>query len=138
MGDGDLLPSCSTGYVTVSILHYHDSYHVLAVTVARVYLDCAEATHYEKLFDGLQRLILTVTGKPLAFKRFSQDGNLLCMNADMEAAQVLGAARSIRKSVDFQFSELSPDISPEDLAAYFVRLCLTHTKRFVNVPSIIT
>ncbi|KJA15424.1 hypothetical protein HYPSUDRAFT_80527 [Hypholoma sublateritium FD-334 SS-4] len=100
-----------------------------AVTVARVYLDCADMSHYEQLFDNLQKLIKTITGKALAFKRFSTDGNLLCMNADMEAAQVLGAARSILKSVDFQFSGLPPDISPEELAAYFVRLCLTHTKR---------
>ncbi|KAF8165803.1 hypothetical protein B0H34DRAFT_671557 [Crassisporium funariophilum] len=51
------------------------------------------------------------------------------MNADMESAQILGAARSICKSIDFEYSELPKDIAPEDLAVYFVHLCLTHTKR---------
>ncbi len=110
MGDGHLLPSCSAGYVLFSSSIIAQFSSLLAVTVARIYIDCAEAVHYEKLFDGLQKLVLTATGKPLAFKKFSPDGNLLCVNADMEAAQVLGAARSIRKSINFTFSELSPDI----------------------------
>lgn len=102
---------------------------IIAVTIARVYLDCADADHYECLFDNLQKHIKSITGRPIRFKRFSADGNIICMNADMEAAQILGATKSIRKSVDFVFSGLPQDITPEALAAYFVRLCLTHAKR---------
>ena len=101
----------------------------LAVTIARVYLDCADTGHYERLFDVLQKHVKAITGRPMGFKKFSADGNLLCMNADMEAAQILGAAKSIRKSVDFGFSGLPQDITPEELASYFVPLCLTHAKR---------
>lgn len=136
MGNGYILTSRATRYIllsSLSLFYNLTDLIVPAVTVARVYLDCAEASHYEQLFDNLQKLIKTITGRALAFKRFSIDENVLCMNADMEAAQVLGAARSILKSVDFQFSGLPADISPEELVAYFVHLCLTHTKRLVNM-----
>src|ERR1700678_4304075 len=71
-------------------------------------------------------------GKPLQFKRLSPDGNLLCMNADMEAAQVLGAARSFMKTNHITYSKI--DISsPEELLPYFVQVCLTHSKWYVYI-----
>ena len=70
----------------------------LAITIARVYIDTADTDHYERLFDELQVLVKSLTGTPLRFKRLSPGGNLLCMNADMEAAQVLGAGKSIMKT----------------------------------------
>ncbi|KAF8153916.1 hypothetical protein B0H34DRAFT_860865 [Crassisporium funariophilum] len=66
-----------------------------AITIAHIYLDAADTAHYERLFDDLQKHIKSITGKPLCFKKFCANGNLLCMNADMESAQILGAARSI-------------------------------------------
>ena len=100
----------------------------LAITIARVYINKANTNYYTILFDELQELTLRLTGKPLRFKRFSPGGNLLCMNADMEAAQILGAGRSFMKTNDSAYSGIVVK-SPEELLPFFVRVCLTHSKR---------
>jgi hypothetical protein len=97
-----------------------------------VYINKADTDYYTILFDELQELTPRLTGKPLRFKRLSPDGNLLCMNADMEAAQVLGAARSFMKTNDITYSKIDVS-SPEELLPYFVRVCLTHSKRYVYI-----
>ena len=102
----------------------------LAVTIACVYIDTAATDHYERLFDELQLLVESLTGTPLRFKRLSPGGNLLCMNADMEAAQVLGAGKSIMKTYDPGFSNIHVDTA-EELLPYFIRLCYTHSKRCI-------
>ncbi|KAJ7120808.1 hypothetical protein C8R44DRAFT_877139 [Mycena epipterygia] len=45
------------------------------------------------------------------------------MNSDMEAAQVLGAARSILKSSDSDFSGISKDTPGEEVAPECIKLC---------------
>jgi hypothetical protein len=52
------------------------------------------------------------------------------MNADMEAAQVLGAGKSIMKTHDPDFSNIHV-YTAEELLPYFLRLCYTHSKRCV-------
>ena len=94
-----------------------------------MYIDKAHTDHYRRLFDELQSQILALTDKPLRFQRFSQDGNLLCMGADMEAAQVLGAAQSFLATCDVEISSGINITAPEELLPYFVRVCLTHSKR---------
>lgn len=103
----------------------------LAITTARVYIDKADADAYTRLFDELQELTLRLTGKALQFKRFSSGGNLLCMNADMEAAQILGAGRSFMKTNDTPYSKIDVR-TPEELLPFFVRVCLTHSKRYAS------
>jgi len=71
---------------------------------------------------------LALTGKPLGFQQFLEDGNLLCMGADMEAAQVLGAGQSILPTNNVEYSGIDV-ASPEELLLYFVRVCLTHSKQ---------
>jgi hypothetical protein len=95
-----------------------------------VYIDKAHTDHYRRLFDELQSQILSLRGKPLRFQQFSPDGNLLCMGADMEAAQVLGAAQSIlaTSNHDVEISGINITAA-EELLPYFVRVCLTHSKR---------
>lgn len=97
-----------------------------------MYIDKAHKDHYRRLFDELQSQTLLLTGKPLTFQRFSPGGNLLCMGADMEAAQVLGAAESILTNliddVDYSASGVNANTA-EELLPYFVRVCLTHSKR---------
>ncbi|EDR12626.1 uncharacterized protein LACBIDRAFT_323219 [Laccaria bicolor S238N-H82] len=88
-----------------------------------------ETDHYECLFNDLQKHILAVTSKKMCFKRFSKGGNLSCLNADMEAVQVLGAAKSFMKTNEPNFSGILADVTPEDFATYFVHLCLTHIKK---------
>ena len=94
-----------------------------------MYINKADTNYYTILFDELQELTLRLTGRPLRFKRFSPGGNLLCMNADMEAAQILGAGRSFMKTNDTAYSGVDVK-SPEELLAFFVRVCLTHSKRY--------
>ncbi|KAJ7745306.1 hypothetical protein B0H16DRAFT_976979 [Mycena metata] len=48
-----------------------------AVTIARGYVNGASAKFYERLFDEFQAVKLEITGKPIAFKRFVEGGNLI-------------------------------------------------------------
>jgi hypothetical protein len=102
-----------------------------------VYIDKAHKDHYRRLFDELQSQTLVLTGKPLRFQRFSPDGNLLCMGADMEAAQVLGAAESILATNDVDYSGINVNTA-EELLPYFVRVCLTHSKRYIFFCDLLT
>ncbi|KAJ7469936.1 hypothetical protein B0H11DRAFT_2042902 [Mycena galericulata] len=102
-----------------------------AVTIARAYVNGASAEFFERLYDEFQSVKLELTGKPVAFKRFVEGGNLLAMNSDMEAAQVLGAARSFLKTSDPDYSGISRDTPGEEVASEFVKLCVTHAKRAV-------
>lgn len=54
------------------------------------------------------------------------------MNADMEAAQVLGASRSFMKTNDIAYTKIYVS-SPEELFPYFVPVCLTHSKRYAYI-----
>ncbi|KAJ6549551.1 hypothetical protein DFH09DRAFT_1086796 [Mycena vulgaris] len=59
---------------------------------------------------------IEATGKDIAFARFMPNGYLIVMNADMEAAQALGAARSFMKTNVPSFSgitTLEPHPLPE-------------------------
>jgi electron transfer flavoprotein alpha subunit len=99
---------------------------LLAVTIDRAYLNGASADFFERLYDACQAVKLQVTGKPLAFKRFVKGGNIIAMNSEMEATQVLGAARSFFKSND---PEISADTPAEEVGPEFSKLCTTHGKR---------
>ena len=80
------------------------------------------------MFDELQRLAIEVAGTPIAFKLFSPSGNLIAMLADMELAAILGAAQSFLSTLDHEYSRLQIT-NYEQLIPYFVRICLTHSKR---------
>ncbi|KAJ7746136.1 hypothetical protein DFH07DRAFT_1063038 [Mycena maculata] len=103
-----------------------------AATVVRAYINRASTDFYEVLFDELQRVKKLITDKVLGFKRFVRGGNLLVMNADMEAAQVLGAARSIMKTNDPEYSSIPNDTSPSEAATYFVKICYRHSKEAIH------
>jgi hypothetical protein len=96
------------GGVACSILLFENQHlpmlPCLALTIARIYIDKAHTDHYRRLLDELQSQTLALTSKPLGFQRFSEDGNLLCMGADMEAAQVLGAGQSILATNNVEYS----------------------------------
>ncbi|KAJ6573309.1 hypothetical protein B0H10DRAFT_2199442 [Mycena sp. CBHHK59/15] len=102
-----------------------------AVTIARAYINGASAQFFERLYDEFQALKLDLTGKPVAFKRFVKGGNIVAMNSDMEAAQVLGAARSFFKLNDEEYSKLANDTPGEKIAPEIIKLCTTHGKRAV-------
>ncbi|KAJ7084961.1 hypothetical protein C8R44DRAFT_894074 [Mycena epipterygia] len=93
-----------------------------------LYLKAVQRDFFEILFDELQRIKKLITGKILGLKCFVRGGNLLVMNADMEAAQVLGAARSIMKHNDPEYSGIPNDTPASEAATYFVKICYRHSK----------
>ncbi|KAJ7722920.1 hypothetical protein B0H14DRAFT_2642037 [Mycena olivaceomarginata] len=102
-----------------------------SVTIARGYVNGASAAFFERLFDEFQAVKLEITKKPVAFKRFVEGGNIIAMNSDMEAAQVLGAARSFFKTNDAEYSGLPENTPGEEVAPEMIKLCTTHAKRGV-------
>lgn len=61
---------------------------VLALTVARIYFDRKDKITYKCIFDGLQDLVLNLTGRPLRFQALHPEGNLLTFGSDMELAEL--------------------------------------------------
>ena len=80
------------------------------------------------LFDELQWLTELHTGKPIDFKRFSPDGNILVMNVDMETAQILAAGITFLRTNNPDYRKISSTV-PEEFVQYFVQVCLTHGKQ---------
>ncbi|KAJ7019065.1 hypothetical protein C8F04DRAFT_1276706 [Mycena alexandri] len=99
-----------------------------AITIARAYINRADTDFFELLFDTLREIKVEATGKDLEFKRFTRNGHILVMNADMEAAQALGAARSLLKTDQPQFSGITT-LDPAIFATYFIKLCCGHSIR---------
>ncbi|KAJ6597853.1 hypothetical protein B0H10DRAFT_1959718 [Mycena sp. CBHHK59/15] len=91
-----------------------------AVTIARAYVNHASTKFFECLYDEFQAVKLELTV-------LHPGGNILAMNSDMEAAQVLGAACYFFKLNDPEYSNLSNDTPGEP---EFVKLCTTHGKRY--------
>ncbi|KAK7058087.1 hypothetical protein R3P38DRAFT_3342182 [Favolaschia claudopus] len=89
-----------------------------ALILARVYTNRETTDVFEWIFDTLREL-----------KR--QDGNLLVMVVDMEAAQILGASRSLLKTNQPKYSGIHTE-DPAEFATYFVKLCSVHVLRGIN------
>ena len=68
-------------------------YTISAVTIGRVYSNRSDRAQYKAIFDELQRLTHTLTGKKLRLKRLSKEGTLLSIGVDLELAQ--GWLRSV-------------------------------------------
>ncbi|KAJ6631823.1 hypothetical protein B0H10DRAFT_1937586 [Mycena sp. CBHHK59/15] len=103
-----------------------------AATVVRAYVTRSTADYFEILFDEVQRIKFDITGSFLRLKVFVRDGNLLAMIADMEAAQVLGAARSAMKHNDPEYSGISHDTPASVAATSFVKICFRHTLEAIH------
>ncbi|KAJ6472079.1 hypothetical protein C8R45DRAFT_1164911 [Mycena sanguinolenta] len=103
-----------------------------AVTSVRAYTNRSSADAFEMLFDELQKIKKLITGKVLGMKRFVPGGHLLVMNADMEAAQVIGAARSIMKTNVPEYSGIPNDTPASVAATYFVKICYRHVKEAIH------
>ncbi|KAF7359625.1 hypothetical protein MVEN_00686300 [Mycena venus] len=106
--------------------------HCYPLTAIRAYVNRSSADFFEILFDELQEIKKRITGKVLGMKRFVSGGNLLVMNADMEAAQVLGAARSIMKTNEPEYSGIPNDMPASEAATYFVKVCYRHSKEAIH------
>ncbi|KAJ7803716.1 hypothetical protein B0H14DRAFT_3776863 [Mycena olivaceomarginata] len=99
------------------------------VTIARAYVNGASTEFFERRYNEFQAVKLQVTGKPVAFKRLVEGGNIIAMGSDMEGAQVLGAANSFLKTSDPEYSGISHDTPGEKVAPEIIILCTTHAKR---------
>ncbi|KAJ7060131.1 hypothetical protein C8F01DRAFT_1144108 [Mycena amicta] len=109
-----------------------------ATTIGRVYVNGKSTAFYELVFDTLREVKLELTGKPIEFKHLIDGGKLIAFNSDMDSAQVLGAARSFAKTISPSRTQLLQS-SPEQIAPWFIKLCLTHAKRAVlDFKSLVT
>lgn len=99
------------------------------VTIGRAYINRADHAHYKLLFNEFQVAVERLTGKPLCFKRLTRGGNLLTMNVNLEAAQVLGAGDSFLATNELEFSGIHTN-DPAVLVEYFLKACHVHVKRF--------
>ncbi|KAJ6597850.1 hypothetical protein B0H10DRAFT_2231979 [Mycena sp. CBHHK59/15] len=98
-----------------------------AITLARAYINRSDTKFFELLFDMFREIKIEATGRDIEFARFMPNGNLLVMNADMEAAQALGAARSFMKTNIPSFSGITT-LDPHIFATFFVKFCSGHAK----------
>ncbi|KAK7026129.1 hypothetical protein VNI00_015704 [Paramarasmius palmivorus] len=101
-----------------------------AVTVLRIYLDRADTGHYKIMYDVLQELVFSLTGKPLRFKRLTPGGTLSGVNADMEIAHAMGMAQSFLPTNIPEHSGIDTQ-NAADILPYIFRLCHVHARRAI-------
>ncbi|KAJ7185060.1 hypothetical protein C8R46DRAFT_1343986 [Mycena filopes] len=97
-------------------------------SIVRAYINRASTDFFVVFFDELQRVKLEVTGKPIAFKKLVPGGNLLVMNSDMDAAQILGFTTSAMKLNVPEHSHIPMDTPPQKVAPEIVKICWRHAK----------
>jgi hypothetical protein len=91
------------------------------------------ADFFESLFNELQCIKLTVTGKPLVLKKFIPDGNLLVTNVDMDAVHVIGLCCSMMEHNVPEYSGIPKNTlieEIEEIAPRFVKICWRHGKEY--------
>ncbi|KAK6981644.1 hypothetical protein R3P38DRAFT_3234088 [Favolaschia claudopus] len=100
----------------------------IAVTLGRVWMEVHDRAIYKQVWEEIQRLVITLTGRPILFKGIHKRGTILGLNADMEAAPLLGFGDAFLPTVDRE--ELRGVVtSAETLLPYVLRVCHTHVFR---------
>ncbi|KAJ6620468.1 hypothetical protein B0H10DRAFT_2215985 [Mycena sp. CBHHK59/15] len=99
----------------------------MTITLARAYINRSDTKFVELLFDMFREIKIEATGRDIGFAHFMPFGNLLVMNADMEAAQALRAARSFMKTNIPSFSSITT-LDPHLFATFFIKFCGSHAK----------
>jgi hypothetical protein len=119
----------------VFVLTNCDSIFILlftsVVTIGRAYVDHADCAHYKLLFDKVQFIVQKLMGRRIQFKQLSPGGNILAINVDLEAAQVLGAVDSFLPTNEPEYSGITTN-DPAVLVEYFIKAYHTHIKRYVT------
>ncbi|KAJ6550772.1 hypothetical protein DFH09DRAFT_1086398 [Mycena vulgaris] len=106
-----------------------------AITPARAYINRSDTKFFELLFDMIREIKIETTGRDIGFARFMPDGNLLVMNADMEAAQALGAVQSVMKTNLPSFSGITT-LDPHLFPTFFIKFCGSHATRWeIPIPT---
>ncbi|KAL0066396.1 hypothetical protein AAF712_006655 [Marasmius tenuissimus] len=99
-----------------------------SVTIMRVYIERETTDTFELMFDEIQRLVLQLTNRTLAFKKLQKDGNILCILSDMCIPQVIGASRSLLKTATHGPTTDDPEV----IARHVFKLCHVHIQRGIN------
>ncbi|KAJ7854828.1 hypothetical protein B0H14DRAFT_2579662 [Mycena olivaceomarginata] len=73
---------------------------VAAITLARVWMEAHDRATFKQVWEELQRLVKLITARPIGFKAIHKNGTLLGLNADMEAAPVLGFGDAFLPTID--------------------------------------
>ncbi|KAJ7818894.1 hypothetical protein B0H14DRAFT_2600982 [Mycena olivaceomarginata] len=101
---------------------------VAAITLARVWMEAHDRATFKQVWEELQRLVKLITARPIGFKAIHKNGTLLGLNADMEAAPVLGFGDAFLPTIDRD--ELRGKVNDaETLLCYVVRICYAHIDR---------
>ncbi|KAE9398665.1 hypothetical protein BT96DRAFT_939946 [Gymnopus androsaceus JB14] len=101
-----------------------------AVTIGRIYFTGKDRSAYNAMFNGLQKHVLKITGRPLRFHALQKDGNIRAVGTDMELAMIQGLADFLLTLNEPKYSGLQAP-TPEEVISYVLRICVTHFKRGV-------
>lgn len=97
--------------------------------MGRVYCDHATRAAYKRIWEEIQNIVVKLTGRRFGPKVLMPDGKLLSIGCDMEIAQALGCGDAFLPLNDPAHSGVVTD-DPKILIQYFIKICLTHFKRY--------
>lgn len=80
------------------------------------------------MFNGLQKHVLEITGRPLRFHALQNNGNIHAVGTDMELAMIQGLADFLLTLNEPEHSGLQAP-TPEEVISHVLRICITHFKR---------
>ncbi|KAJ7125983.1 hypothetical protein C8R44DRAFT_733910 [Mycena epipterygia] len=89
---------------------------------------------HEAVWQEVQRLVVKHTRKKLKFKGLHKGGKILGLNADMEAAPLLGFAHAFVDTVDLDEVRSVVVADPVLVLLYVLRLCYSHYNR--GIPNL--
>ncbi|KAJ7663770.1 hypothetical protein DFH06DRAFT_1393433 [Mycena polygramma] len=106
-----------------------------SVTVMRVWMEIHDRDAYRAVWQEVQRLVVKHTRKKLKFIGLHKGGKILGLNADMEAAPLLGFADALVDTVDLDEVRAVVITDAVMLLLFVLRLCYTHYDR--GVPKLL-
>ncbi|KAJ7904003.1 hypothetical protein B0H13DRAFT_2334933 [Mycena leptocephala] len=100
-----------------------------SVTVMRIWMEVHDRNAYKTVWEEVQRLVLKLTRKKLKFKGLHKGGEILGLNADMEAARLLGFADAFVGTIDLEHVLSAVGSDPQELLSFVLRICYSHFNR---------
>lgn len=105
------------------------------MTLGRVWMKLHDRRSFQFVWEELLSLVRRLTSLKLGFVSLHRGGTLLGINADMEAAPLLGLADALLPTIDI------PSVAEEvkdavGLLKRNVRVCYSHLKRFVLLMTV--
>ncbi|KAJ7612020.1 hypothetical protein DFH06DRAFT_153727 [Mycena polygramma] len=100
-----------------------------SVTVMRVWMEAHDRQAYKTAWEEIQRLVLKLTGKQLKFKGLHKAGKILGLNADLEAAPLLGFSDAVAPTIDREDVRAFVGTDSQLVLLFVLRSCNTHYDR---------